>query len=63
MEVNGQLYTPATLPPGKEPPVTNWVGVYVCPNAGLDTVVKKTFPFSAETRSPDHPARSPALYH
>jgi len=30
--------------------------------AGLDTVVKKKFPAPPGTRTPDHPARSLALY-
>jgi hypothetical protein len=57
---------PATLPPGKakSPWYTHWIGGWVGPKAGLDAVVKrKTFPASAGTRTPDHPARVPVLYH
>jgi hypothetical protein len=36
------------IPPGKEPPSTHWIGVWVGPRAGLDTVVKtkKSLPTS-----------------
>jgi hypothetical protein len=38
MEVRGQLHALPALPPGKEPLVTNWIGGWVGPRAGLDTV-------------------------
>jgi len=41
MEVNGQLYAPAALPPGKQP---HWIGGWVEPKAGLDAVVKRKIP-------------------
>jgi len=41
MEVSGQLHAPATLTPGKNPYDTHWIGGWVGPRAGLDTVVKK----------------------
>jgi len=40
----------------KRVPRANWIGGWVTPRAGLDTVVKRKIP------NPDHPARSPALY-
>jgi hypothetical protein len=42
---------------------THWIGGWVGPRAGLDAMVKRKFPVSAATRTPDHPARSLALYH
>jgi hypothetical protein len=39
MEVSSQLHAPAALTPGKEPSGTHWIGVWVGPRAGLDTVV------------------------
>jgi len=63
MEVSGQLHVPAASPPGKNPwyPLDRRLGR---PQSGLDTVVKKNIPSPpAVTRTPDHPARSPALYH
>jgi hypothetical protein len=39
MEMSGQLYTPAALPPGKDSLVPTWVD----PRAGLDAVVKSKF--------------------
>jgi hypothetical protein len=41
MEVNGQLHTPAALPPGKDPPGTRWIGGWVGPRVVLEAVVKK----------------------
>jgi hypothetical protein len=35
MEVSGQIYTPAALPPG-ERPGTHYIGGWVGPRAGLD---------------------------
>jgi hypothetical protein len=31
MEVSGQLYAPAALPPGTEPPGTHWIWGWVNP--------------------------------
>jgi hypothetical protein len=42
---------------------THWIGNWVASRAGLDAVVKRKFPTHAGTRTPDHPARSPALCH
>jgi hypothetical protein len=44
-------------------PVTHWIGGWVDPRTGLDAVVKRKFPAPVGTRNPDHPVRSPALYH
>jgi hypothetical protein len=41
MQMNGQLYTPAALPLGKEPAGIHWIGGWVGPTAGLDTVEKR----------------------
>jgi hypothetical protein len=49
MEVSGQLHTPAALPPGKETLIP--IGP------------REKFPAPAGTLTPDHPARSPVLYH
>jgi hypothetical protein len=32
-----------TLPPGKEPPGTHWIGVWVDPGASLDNIEKRKF--------------------
>jgi hypothetical protein len=40
MEVNGQLHATAALPPRKSPG-THWIGGWVSPRAGLDTVEKR----------------------
>jgi hypothetical protein len=36
-----QLYAPAALPPGKEPPGSHWIGGWVGPRTGLDDVVRR----------------------
>jgi hypothetical protein len=38
LEVSGQLHTLATLPPGREPPSTNWIGNWVGPGSSLDNM-------------------------
>jgi hypothetical protein len=64
MEVSGQLHALATLPPRKRAPGTHCIGGHVVTGACLDAVVKeKKFSALAGSRTPDHPARSPALYH
>jgi hypothetical protein len=39
MEVSGQLHAPVSLPPGKEPPGTHWIGGWVGPRSGLEAGV------------------------
>jgi hypothetical protein len=41
MEVSGQLHAQAALCPGKRAPSTHWIGGWVGPRTGLDTVVKR----------------------
>jgi hypothetical protein len=50
---------PGRFTPRERTPGTFWIGGWLGPRAGLDTVVEKKF--LARTRTPDHPARSPAL--
>jgi hypothetical protein len=45
MEVSGQLYAPASLPPGKEPPLP----------IGLDMVSKRKNPSPRRKSNPNHP--------
>jgi hypothetical protein len=54
---------PGHFTPKKISPSTPWIGGWVGPRVGLDAVVKRKFSAPAGTRIPDHPARSPALYH
>jgi hypothetical protein len=44
MEVSGHLHAPAALFPGKEPPSTHRIGVWVGPRAVVDAVVKEKIP-------------------
>jgi len=44
MEVSGQLHATAALLPGKDPAGTRWIGGWVDPRAGLDTVAKRKIP-------------------
>jgi hypothetical protein len=48
----------AALSPGKEPPVTHWIGDLVGPRTGLDTVVKRKIPSPCR----DSNTRSSSLY-
>jgi hypothetical protein len=41
MEVSGQLHAPTTLPKGKKPQVSHWIGGWVGPRAGVDAVVRR----------------------
>jgi hypothetical protein len=52
-EWSGQLHAPAALPPG-----THRIG----PRADMDAA-KRKIPSPCRDSNPDHPARSPALYH
>jgi hypothetical protein len=53
---------PCRFTPRERAPGTQWIGGWVGPRAGLDTVVKRKIPSPAGTRTPDHPARSSGLY-
>jgi hypothetical protein len=44
-------------------PGTHWIGGWVGPRAGLGVMVKTKSPSRCWDWNPDHPARSPALYH
>jgi len=48
--------------PQERAPGTHWIGGWVEPKDGLDAVVKRKVPALSGTRTPDHPAHSPALY-
>jgi hypothetical protein len=54
---------PGSFIPRGRAPGTHWTWGWVGLRAGLDAVVKKKLPAPAGTRTSDHPARSPALYH
>jgi hypothetical protein len=56
-------FTPGRFAPRERAPGTHWIGGWVGPRAGLDAVVKRKFQAPAGTWTPDHSARSPALYH
>jgi hypothetical protein len=43
LEVNVQLHAPVALLPGKEPPVSHWIGGWVGSKAGLDDVERRKF--------------------
>jgi hypothetical protein len=55
VEVSGQFHIPAALAPD-----AHWIGGWVGPRAGLETVVKRKIP--SPYRNPSG-ARSPAIYH
>jgi hypothetical protein len=60
----GQLHAPAALPPGKETPVTHWLGGWVGTRADMDDVEKRIF-FTLpvlELQPLSRPARSQSLY-
>jgi hypothetical protein len=63
MEVSGQIHAPTALPSRKGPPGTPWIGGWVGIRAGLVAGWGEKFPTLTGTRTPDHSARSPALYH
>jgi hypothetical protein len=62
MEVGGQLHGPAALPPGKEPLVAIGEEAGCAPEPVWTRWWKEKFPAPAGTRTPEHPAGSPALY-
>jgi hypothetical protein len=41
MEVNGQFHVPAALSPGEIASGTHWIGGWVDPRSGLDSVEKR----------------------
>jgi hypothetical protein len=51
MEVSGQPYAPAALPPGKAVG-THWIGGWVGPTAVPDTVVKGKIPSPRRESNP-----------
>jgi hypothetical protein len=44
MEVSGQIHAPAALPLKEKDPGAHWIGGWVGPKAGLDSVVKVKLP-------------------
>jgi hypothetical protein len=60
LEVSDQIYSPAALPPGKEPLGTQWIGGWVELGAGLDDVEKRKSLMlpGVELRPLGSPARS-----
>jgi hypothetical protein len=59
MEVSGQLYALAALPPRKRAPGTYWIGGWVGPRAGLDAVSKRKIPSLRRESNPYHPIVQP----
>jgi hypothetical protein len=43
--------------------VSYWIGGCVEPRGSLDAVLKRKIPSTYRDSNPDHPARSPELYH
>jgi len=39
MDVSGQVHAPAAIPRWRDPPRTHWIGGWMGPRAGLNTVV------------------------
>jgi hypothetical protein len=54
---------PGHFNPRERTPGTHWIGDWVGPSAGLDAVMRRKFSAPIGTRTPDHPASSPALYY
>jgi len=50
MEVNGQLYTPTSLPPKERAPCIRWIGGWVGPRTGLDAVPMREMSLHFPTR-------------
>jgi hypothetical protein len=62
MQITGQLYAPAALPPGKEL-VTHWIrGSGGGPRAGLNAVEYRKIPCPFHKWNAGHPAHSPSLH-
>jgi hypothetical protein len=65
MGVSGQRLAPAALYPREKTSGTHWIGDWVGPRAGLDTVASGKILMHLpvfEPRSPVRPARSQTLY-
>jgi hypothetical protein len=54
---------PRLLYPQGKRPGTPWIGGWWAPGPVWTRWWREKFPVPAGTRTPDHPARSPALYH
>jgi hypothetical protein len=54
---------PGRFTPRERAPGAHCIGGWVDPRAGPDEVVKRKIPSPYRDSNPDHPARSPALYH
>jgi hypothetical protein len=59
-----QLHAPASLPPGKQPPGTHWIGGWVGLRVGLEDMEKRKFLTipGVELQPLGRPARSQSLY-
>jgi hypothetical protein len=56
MDVSGQVHAPAAIPRWRDPPRTHWIGGWMGPRAGLDTVAKRKIPSPCRESNPDRPA-------
>jgi hypothetical protein len=61
--VIGQLYTPAALPPAKEPLVPIGYEAGWDPEPVWTRLLRENLQTLAEIRTPNNPSRSPVLYH
>jgi mannosyltransferase OCH1-like enzyme len=55
-------FTSQPLYPWERGSGTHWIGGWVGPRTGLDTVSKRKVPTGIEPSNPDHPARIQSLY-
>jgi hypothetical protein len=53
---------PGRFTPRERAPGTHWIGGWVGPRAILDRVMRGKISWESKSRTPNHPARSPALY-
>jgi hypothetical protein len=60
--VSGQLHAQAALPPRDKAPGTHWIGGWVGPRAGLDTVVKRKILSLRRESDPDHPPEVSGIF-
>jgi len=58
MVVSGQLHTPTTLPRGKDPRGTHWIGDWVGLRAGVGSVAKIQIPSLCRESNSGCPARN-----